>query len=54
MKMLPPVKGIVGMKVGGKRCLIIPPNLAYGSPEEPPEIPSDAILTFDIELLNLK
>lgn len=41
--------GLPGMKVGGKRRLIIPANLAYGS-QERPGIPADSALVFDITL----
>jgi FKBP-type peptidyl-prolyl cis-trans isomerase len=48
------VEGIPGMKAGGKRRLIIPPDLAYGAAGQPPTIPADATLTFDIELLDVQ
>jgi FKBP-type peptidyl-prolyl cis-trans isomerase len=44
-------QGVPGMRVGGQRRLVLPPNLAYGSQGRPPSIPGNATLIFDIELL---
>ena len=47
-------QGIVGLKVGGKRQLIIPPHLGYGERGAGGVIPPNAILMFDVELLDVK
>ena len=46
-------QGVVGMKVGGQRRLIIPPDLAYGSQGRSP-IPPNATLVFDITLTGVQ
>jgi len=46
-------QGVAGMKVGGQRRLVIPPDLAYGSTGQGP-IPPNATLVFDIELLEVQ
>jgi FKBP-type peptidyl-prolyl cis-trans isomerase FkpA len=45
-------QGVVGMKVGGQRRLILPPELAYGS-NPPSGIPVNATLVFEITLINV-
>jgi FKBP-type peptidyl-prolyl cis-trans isomerase len=46
-------QGVVGMKVGGKRKLRIPPDLGYGANGSPPKIPPNAGLLFDVELVSI-
>jgi FKBP-type peptidyl-prolyl cis-trans isomerase FkpA len=46
-------EGLVGMREGGRRKLVIPPHLAYGPAGRPPVIPPQATLVFTIEVLDV-
>ncbi len=47
-------EGVKGMKVGGRRKLVLPPQLAYGDAGAPPAIPPNATLVFDVEVLKVE
>jgi FKBP-type peptidyl-prolyl cis-trans isomerase len=46
-------EGLQKMKVGGKAKIVCPSDIAYGDQGRPPQIPGSAVLTFDVELLDI-
>jgi FKBP-type peptidyl-prolyl cis-trans isomerase len=48
------VQGLNGMKVGGRRELIVPPSLGYGKAGSPPTIPPNSTLVFVVDLLSVQ
>jgi FKBP-type peptidyl-prolyl cis-trans isomerase FkpA len=47
-------EGVKGMKAGGRRKLVLPPEMAYGEGGAPPDIPPGATLVFDVEVLKVE
>ena len=47
-------QGIPGMRVGGRRRIVIPPSLAYGASGRPPSVPGNSTLLFEITLINVQ
>jgi hypothetical protein len=47
-------EGIPGMRVGGTRTLVTPPDLGYGAMGAEPDIPANAVLVFKVELLGVR
>jgi peptidylprolyl isomerase len=46
-------QGLIGMKAGGSRRLIIPPDMGYGASGSPPTIPANAVLIFDVSVVKI-
>jgi hypothetical protein len=46
-------QGLIGMKAGGTRRLIIPPDMGYGTNGSPPTIPANAVLVFDVSVVKI-
>lgn len=46
-------EGVAGMKAGGRRKLVIPPDLGYGAAGSPPSIPANATLVFVVDLVSI-
>ena len=46
-------QGVLGMREGGVRCVIIPPSLGYGKRGSGPDVPPNSTLTFDVTLLKI-
>jgi len=53
-EVIPGWDGVHGMRVGGRRMLIVPPELGYGDKGSGDTIPPDAVLHFEIEVLDIR
>jgi FKBP-type peptidyl-prolyl cis-trans isomerase len=47
-------QGVLGMKIGGKRRVTIPPAMGYGARGAPPTIPPNSVIVFDLELVAIQ
>lgn len=47
-------EGLIGMRAGGRRLLVIPPGLAYGDQSPAPSVPVNATLIFDVQLAQVR
>lgn len=47
-------EGLNGMRIGGKRKIVVPPNLGYGEEGHPPDVPPNATITYYVHLLDFK
>jgi len=47
-------EGVKGMRVGGRRKLVLPPAMGYGDAGAPPDIPPGSTLVFDVEVLGVQ
>ena len=47
-------EGVTGMRVGGRRKLVIPAELGYGADGAPPDIPPNSVLVFEVQLLGMQ
>jgi peptidylprolyl isomerase len=47
-------EGLIGMRAGGRRLLVIPPELAYGNQSPAPSVPANATLIFDVQLVQVR
>lgn len=45
--------GVIGMKVGGRRQIVVPSQLGYGIKGAPPKIPSNSDLRFDVQVVSI-
>ena len=45
--------GLIGMRIGGRRTVIVPPNLTYNERKTYPDLPGNAMLVYELQLIDL-